>query len=79
MCDFVFQVAAAAARVPVVIFSAALGAGVAVGQGLLRFVWNLLPSLGADATVGHHAGRVRERAMEAAKAARASGLLQGDR
>ena len=53
----------------------ALGASVVVGRGLFHLVSKLLPSWEAAPTPRHHAGRVREHARAAERAARASRLL----
>jgi len=74
--DVVLEVSAAAARAPVVIGYTVVGAGLVVGRGLLRLVSSLLPFRGGEAsTPRHDARRVRERAIAAEQAARASGLL----
>ena len=74
--NVVLEVSAAAARAPVVIGYTVVGAGLVVGRGLLRLVSSLLPFGGGEAsTPRHDAKRVRERAIAAERAARASGLL----
>ena len=76
VCDVALVVSAAAARAPVAIVYTVVGAGVVVGRGLLRLVSSLLPFGGGEAsTPRHDAKRVRERAIAAERAARASGLL----
>ena len=74
--DVVREVGAAAARAPVVIGYTVVGAGVVMGRELLRLVSSLLPFGGGETpTPRHDARRVRERAIAAEQAARASGLL----
>ena len=74
--DVVLAVSAAAARAPVAIVYTVVGAGVVVGRGLLRLVSSLVPfRAGEAATPRHDARRVREHAIAAEQAARASGLL----
>jgi hypothetical protein len=72
--DSVLEVVSAAANAPVVVALTALGGGVVIGRGLLGLAFRLLPSR-AVPTPRHHAARIRERAMAAEQAARASGLL----
>ena len=74
--NVVLEVSAAAARAPVVIGYTVVGAGVVVGRGLLRLVSSLVSfSAGEAVTPRHDARRVREHAIAAEQAARASGLL----
>jgi len=76
VCGVVLEVSAAAARAPVVIVYTVVGAGVVVGRGLLRLVLSLVSfSAGEAVTPRHDARRVREHAIAAEQAARASGLL----
>jgi hypothetical protein len=70
---FVLEVADAAFAVPRAIGFTAVGAGVVIGRVVLRIVSSMLPS--SKPVTRHHAGRVREGAAAAGKAARASGLL----
>lgn len=72
----VSQLAGAAVSLPVVIAFTALGAGVVVGRGLVRFVSGLLPAFGPERpSPRHNAARIRERARAALRVARTSGLL----
>jgi hypothetical protein len=70
---FVHRVADAAVRVPAAIGFTAIGAGVVVGRAMIRMASSILPAPRPETR--HHAGRVREGAAAAEKAARASGLL----
>jgi hypothetical protein len=65
----------AAGTIPVRAAYVVLGVGVVIGRRLARLASRLCP-FGTGATIPqHHAGRVRARAREAERAARASGLL----
>jgi hypothetical protein len=74
--DLILEATALAARAAVAIGFTVLGAGVVVVRRLLSVASTLLPSCAAEAPTGRRQARkIRERAVAAQRAARASGLL----
>ena len=68
-----------AAALPVAVAQVVLGAGVLIARALRGRLASLLPWTEDAPAPRHHAGRVKEHARAAERAARASGLLRRDR
>jgi hypothetical protein len=74
--ELVSQLVIAAASAPVIFGMTVLGAGIVFGRRLFKFVSNGTPSPDVEPPpLRGHAGKIRESARAAERAARASGLL----